>query len=864
MKPVGKALNVLSAAVAAALLLSFLALGAGPLPALGTALDPGAGVWNAAADARPVRTEALHLPGLHGPVTVSFDAAGVPAVHAGSDEDGFTAQGYLHAKFRVTQLDLERRMAQGRLAELTGPAAVESDTFQLQSGLLRTARAEWATTSPDSPAGRALTAYSRGVNAQLEERRRNGDWPAVFALAGVHPADWTPVDSLSVQALLTQNMSYGTSPLAYALLRDSLGERRTMDWFPVLPGNDQRPYDTGPYRSLGLDPLPAAGNANAAVPADASPPADASSPAVPPSAATSAASAPTAAAASVTAAADILGRFQRLPATGIDVYSHSNAWAANGPAVAGARSILAGDPHLQLTLPSFWYQMALSSPGTTVTGASLVALPGILIGRNAHLSWTMTDVQNQSTLFYVERTDPQRPGEYYWQGAWRRMEQVHYTIPVRGGSPVPLTVDLTVHGPVMNQAGQTTSVSWMGNYPSASLAAVLAINKAAGQDGFRSALAGWRAPTLNFTYADDQGNIGVQAAGYFPQVKAGQPWFPLPGTGEYDIAGTIPVAALPQVHNPAGHVVATANQRPVTGDYPYYVGTTMAAYDAGYRAQRIYQVLEGRSAPLTADDFAALQGDVTDPLAARSVPALRTALQGVALDRVQQKALDQLTGWDHRMTTSAAGATIWWTFWSDYLSVVFQPWWDAAKVPVDKDSPKLDITPTRASLDQDLQAWTLHDPGNPAFTPPGGPPGDAPTAMRTAFTRAVTELTAKLGDDPATWGWGRVHTREIPSMLDVSALGEGPTPADGDRFTVNAAEGGLNSSFGPSWRMVVAWTGDGQADARAIYPGGQSENPESPWYRTFGADWWNGRLRPLRTAEDGAPSVAVWTLEEER
>jgi penicillin amidase len=127
----------------------------------------------------------------------------------------------------------------------------------------------------------------------------------------------------------------------------------------------------------------------------------------------------------------------------------------------------------------------------------------------------------------------------------------------------------------MTQAGQTMAVDWMGNVPSADLASLLAINQASSFAQFRTALAGWHAPTQNFVYADSAGNIGAISAGYYPQVGARcQPWLPLPGTGGCDITGVIPFNAVPQVYDPPSHLIATDNQRPVTAAYPYYIGNT--------------------------------------------------------------------------------------------------------------------------------------------------------------------------------------------------------------------------------------------------------------------------------------------------
>jgi penicillin amidase len=848
-RQVGRVVNALIALCVSAAVLGVLAFGYGAVPALGPALDPGHGVWTSAAGGELPRSQALTIPGLAHPASVSFTSSGVASIHASDDDDLFLALGYVHATFRLAEMDLERRLGAGQLAQLAGPAAVGSDKFELRLGLLRTARQEWAATPRSSPAGRALLAYSRGVNDFLAQARASHDWPALFSLAGVYPRHWTPVDSLVVQGDLTQELDFTTTPLDYALLERSLGAARTMAWFPVLAPGRQSPYDPGPYRGAGLAPM-AAG--------------DPLTPPPPPAAAGTAGLAPatgpgTIPAAEATAAATLLGETDALPPGAVHRYPDSNAWAANGPAVAGGRAMLAGDPHLPQTIPSVWYQAALSAPGYSVTGVSVPGLPGILIGHNDHIAWSLTDVQNQATLFYKETTSKSRPGEYFWRGAWRRMRQVRYTIGVRGGAAVPLTVDITVHGPVMTRAGQTTSVDWMGAVASPDLAVMNAIAAASDFAQFRAALAGWRAPSQNFVYADDRGHIGAISAGYYPQVRHGDPWLPLPGTGSDDVAGVIPYRCVPQVYDPAGHLVATANQRPVGPSYPYYIGTAANFFDVPYRASEIYAALRGR-AGMTAASFAAVQNDVTDRLALMIMPRLLAALRGGRLSQRQQAAASLLARWDGAMGAGSAGASVWWTFWTGYLSAVFQPWWTAAGVPVRQDRPGLKVSAQQFSLDQDLAAWTLGDPGNAAFTPPGSRPRTAAEVMRSAFAAAVAHLTATLGGTPSRWAWGRLHSRGFPSLTQAAALGYGPRPSGGDPWTVDAAGGGLVSQQGPSWRMVVRWTGRGQATGEGVYPGGQSENPASPWYENQVADWWNGRYLAMPPAGDYASGAIRWML----
>jgi penicillin G amidase len=415
------------------------------------------------------------------------------------------------------------------------------------------------------------------------------------------------------------------------------------------------------------------------------------------------------------------------------------------------------------------------------------------------------------------------------------------------------------------------AVDWMGNVPSDDLGALLGINQASDWTQFKAALAGWRAPTQNFTYADNDpvtgktaapgqtGNIGVYAAGYYPQVPAGcQPWLPMSGAGQCDISGVIPYTAIPQVYDPPSHVVATDNQRPVTAAYPYYVGTSYDFYDPGYRAANAYQTL-GSAAQLSAADIAGLQNSLTDSLAAQMVPKLLTALGSANLTSAERAALATLRSWNYSMSATSSAATVWWTFWSDYLSAVFEPWWKAGHVPVGKDTANLGVSPNLASLDEDLQAWTLTSPDNRAFAGPSGHgPANASAAMVAAFGQAVSHLSAQLGGAPSSWAWGRIHSREFPAVSGANGLGYGPRAAGGDPFTEDAADGGLTATAGPSWRMVAA-LGAGGVSAEGVYPGGQSENPASPWYANLVPLWWDGQYLPV-PAPGSVSDDVKWTL----
>src|ERR1700722_4702770 len=471
-----RVVNVVCAVVVSALLLGVLGFGYGGIPALGPALDPGRGAWTSAAGGQPVSSQRLAVPGLTGAVTVSFDAQGLASISAANTHDMFLALGYVHAKFRLTEMDAERRLGEGRLSQLAGSSDLTSDEFELRLGLLRTAQNEWARTTGSARA--ALLAYARGVNDDIAAVRASGDWPALFTLPGQYPAPWTPVDRLVVQGVLTQELDYTTGPLDYTLLEKSLGPANTVDWFPTLAKNTQTPYDPGPYVKAPLTPVApdlASSAPAGTVMASAAPETTAPATTVPGSV-MSGAGAPditeisasgspggnggggggtgarSADSTGVAAAASVLDQLSQLLPNQIHHYPDSNAWAANGPAVAGGGALLGGDPHLPQTLASVWYEGALSAPGFQAAGVSLPGVPGILLGHNAHIAWSLTDTQNSATFYYAEQV---RGSQYYWRGAWRPLTVVRYSIPVRGGATQQLTVRITAQGPIISQNGLT-------------------------------------------------------------------------------------------------------------------------------------------------------------------------------------------------------------------------------------------------------------------------------------------------------------------------------------------------------------------------------------------------------------------------
>jgi penicillin G amidase len=321
----------------------------------------------------------------------------------------------------------------------------------------------------------------------------------------------------------------------------------------------------------------------------------------------------------------------------------------------------------------------------------------------------------------------------------------------------------------------------------------------------------------------------------------------MPGTGEDDVTGTIPYDDIPQVYDPPDGIIWSANQRQVTANYPYYIGTASNFFDPGYRANEIHRVLS-QPGKLSAQDMQHLQTDTRDFLASEIVPALLKSLSGRQLNSRESAAAASLQSWDYRMDTGSKAATVWWFFWQEYLHETFSPWWTSRHVNVS-------IGEVLHTLGQDLEAWTLGDPTNRTFNAPGVGSRTATETMQAAFRATVSRLAANHMDVT----WGQVHGRVLDNLADISGLNYGPRPERGDANTPLAA-GDFPSDHGPSWRMVVDW---GTKTFEGVYPGGQSENPASAWYTNRVDTWWAGGLDPMLTADAAAGSAGsrTWSLK---
>jgi penicillin amidase len=748
----------------------------------------------------------LTVPGLGAAAEIVRDAWGIPHVRAASLADAYAAQGLVHAQDRLWQLELNRRVASGRLSELFGTIALPADRFLRRIGLRRAAEVELARLAPDSLT--LLDAYCAGINAGIAAAAA---LPLEFRLLRCTPEPWTPLDSLTYAKLLswTLGTNWETELLRLRLLAA-----------------------VGPDLAARLEPGYPAGHPFQA----------------------------TAEPGTLRAAADLLADYVRTAELiGPFAPGASNAWAVAAERSATGAPLLASDPHLGLQMPAVWYELHLASPTADVAGASLLGLPGVIIGHNGAIAWGLTAAQVDVQDLYVERLHPDDPTRYEVNGQWHQARVVGEVIRVKDQpSPVIEEVRLTRHGPLVTPL-RTTSASlalrWTSQEPDHFVETITGVNQARDWASARAALAQLAGPPLNIVCADRDGTIAYQLVGQVPTRPHGGGLLPVPGwNDEHEWGPPIPFDDLPSTVNPPDGVVITANNPPMDSTYPYYLGHD---FFNGYRARRIANLLAERERHTQAD-MARIQTDVL------SLPGLRLQARLSSLDPAQlspsaRGAFDLLQAWDGEMRAESAGAAVYGRLLPVVLRRLFGPTLgdilDEYLGIGQHDFGAMNSFMGRAiPLALDL----LDEPdlgGLATALPPRPDTAAADTLLLAAMEETAGDLRRLLGPDVATWRWGalnRVTWRHPLSAVRVLAplLNRGPYELAGDSETVNYTatlpippQGVAKQAWLPGYRLIA----DLAEPARSVslLAGGQSGLPGSRHYDDQIGAWRSGRHHAL-------------------
>jgi penicillin amidase len=780
----------------------------GNVPPLGKLLDPIAGFWqnNAAGDKIPKK---LVIPGLKGRVTVVWDDRHIPHVFAANELDLFRVQGYLTARDRLWQMEFLSRYTGGRLAEIIGPQLVDMDLLQRRLGMVWGAENFIKGLDANTPMRQSIGAYCQGVNAFINSLKP-ADYPLEYKILDYAPGRWSALDIALLLKYMAWYLSGEGSDLAMTQTRAALGGTETDSLFPFH----------APFQ----DPVIPTGTAWNFVPANV--------PAPPGTVGKGGAERSRRAGHLDDPFAAVIG---------------SNNWAVAGKKTKSGFPILCGDPHLQLTLPSIWYEVQLSAPGINVRGVSLPGTPGVIIGFTNEVAWSMTNAGSDVLDFYkMSFRGPERR-EYAWAGQWRNTSVRCEVVKVRGGKAVVENVLYTHLGPVPFSEPSSgmpdwipvgAAMRWTGHDASGIMDALFALNRARSYGDYKTAMSRFDCPAQNVAYAGSDGRIAIRHNGKFPLRAREQGRYLLDGSSAVDEwLGWVPMDQVPHCEDPECGFVSSANQSPVDGAYPYYLGWDYASFERGARINEILSA----TAPLTPEDLIKMQGDALSLRARAILPRLLEILSRSELTSEEQERAGELADWDFIYRAESTEPTVFHRFWLELYKAI---WDDEFKAKKLFNGPGSDRT----------MELILKEPASAYFDDLTTPAKESlADIVSLAFQRALGWLGEQHGVFGPRWRWGEANPVVIGHLGRIPGLGAPPLPVSGGPGIINAASG----EHGPSWRMVVEM--GPTVRAWGILPGGASGNPGSRYYDSGIYDWAAGKaveLLLLKSVGEKHPRIA--------
>ena len=294
-----------------------------------------------------IRSEVLVVEGLEEPVEILYDSMGVPHIFAQSLDDLFLAQGHVHATHRLWQMEMLRRVQEGRLSEIFGPSMVDTDRFLRTIGLGQAA--EIGAPAPGTPTYRHMDRYAQGVNAAMGGWR--GLLPPEFLLLRLKPEPWTPILAQGIEKIMAWDLSDYQIGLSLATAREALGDSALAPLMPRYPDwgvtiVDGWPDSGDALASVSGQALGRIGNSAGGVSAETS-----SAPSLPPSPHPD-----------LLAQAAISKDIETVLELG-SVVRASNSWVLGGERSRSGKPLLANDMHLALNAPNIWFLVGLHAPG---------------------------------------------------------------------------------------------------------------------------------------------------------------------------------------------------------------------------------------------------------------------------------------------------------------------------------------------------------------------------------------------------------------------------------------------------------------------------------------------------------------------
>lgn len=765
--------------------------GGSKTPRLGYFLSPQLGFWQ---NAEPVNTGfdgELKLPLLNDKVDVYMDDRLVPHVYAANDLDAYYVQGYLHARFRLWQMEFQTRVAGGRLSEILGEERLPIDRMFRRLGMVYGAEQTLANMEKNPEMKATVEAYAEGVNAYISSLKPQ-EIPFEYKLLDYKPEKWTPLKTYLFLMFMSYDLTArgATADLQMTNAKNYFG----FDDFEKLYPNVQD----------SLDPIVSKGTVygTAAIVPQAPASKD-----------------------SLYLGKGVNNSTALLPMVP-DKDNGSNNWVVGGTKTKSGRPILSNDPHLGLNLPSLWYEMQIHTPTHNTYGASFPGSPAVIIGFNDSIAWGVTNAGRDVLDYYDIQFKDSTMSSYLYNGEWVEAEHRQEVIKIKGKPDLVENLAMTVFGPVMydqsykniSTEGKYLAIRWTAHKAGTGLQTFYQLNRAKNYDNYLDAISRWECPGQNFAFASKTGDIAIKQQGAFVARWNRQGDFIQAGTDtSYAWQGIIPVTENPLMVNPVRGFVSSANQMSTDSAYPYYLGA--ANNFPLYRGIIINRKLAEMNM-ITPEDMQRLQADNYNVFAEMARPVLLRQLDETVLSADEKKYVDMLKGWDLRNDVNAKGATVFKCIWDSLEATVWGDEIRKSKLPLTKPDAS---TLLETLLRGDSSFRFMDDINTSGKTESFG------DDLLTAIKKATPHLKQLEAENKLEWA--KMKDTKVNHLLKIPGLSRLHLPIGGGEHIINATK----ETHGPSWRMIVHLTDE--IEAYGVYPGGQSGNPGSKYYDTF-VDYW--------------------------
>lgn len=766
----------------------------GSIPPIGKFLSPQQGFWQNAEATNGDLNEELSFKNLKGRVSVYLDDRLVPHVFAEHDEDAYFVQGYLHAKHRLWQMELQTFAAAGRIAEHMGndERYINFDREQRRQGMVWAAENALKAFESDPASKATCDAYTAGVNAYINSLTES-TLPLEYKLLDYRPEPWSNMKIALFLKQMSKTLAGYDEDLQNTTSKTSIGFEELMQLDPQVPDSLMPIIPKGTvFDPPGIIPVKPAN-------------------------------------------ADSL-YFEKKDTVRVSEISKpnpnngSNNWVVSGKKTRTGAPILANDPHLELSFPSIWYEMQITTPNLNVYGATFPGSPNVIIGFNENIAWGVTNAQRDVKDYYQIQFKDESRKEYLYNGEWKQTGFRIDTIVVRGGTNVYDTIAFTVFGPVVYDRTFSVELSknkaialrWTAHDASNEGLTFYKLNRAKNYDDYLEAIKNFNTPGQNFVFASKTGDIAIWQQGKFPARWYGQGMYVMPGSdSSYQWQGFIPQNENPHAHLDSGFL-QSANQRPVDSTYPYFIPGNYIT-PRGVAIARKLTAME----QITPQDMMTLQNDNYSVFAEAARPVLLKYVRENELHAGAKKYLQMVCNWDLYANPNSTGMT------------VFQTWFDSLENLVWKDEWQNNSLTFPMPPEQNLLEWIIKDSAfryiDNVTTPQVETIYDLVTQalLKAAPVLKIQELEGKLE-------WTKHKDPTIYHLLKEAVMPFArKIPVGGWSNIINAT----THSHGPSWRMIVQLTGT--TEAYGVYPGGQSGNPGSKFYDNFVDTWANGKYFPL-------------------